>query len=411
MCARTLVIWGLCLLPLRGQSLDSLLDEALRANPEIIAAQKRYEAARQRPSRESSLPDPMLSLGYASNGGPWPGAGLGVDPTSNIGFMVSQELPAPGKLKLRGEIASKEAEAAYAQYGAVRLGVTARLKIAYHQLHHATQATEIMRTNQKLLANLIKVAEARYSVGRAAQQDVFRAQAQYAIMETQILRMEQDKPIQQAVINSILNRPRDTPVTVPAEMKPGDLTVSLEDLLARARDDAPAIMRDQKMIERSQLALNLARKGYYPDYVVSGGYFNQGAMPPMYQFRVDVRIPLYSWRKQRADVNDQAFQVSEARHNYEAEQQSLAARIQEEYTKAQTARRLMTLYTNTVIPQASLALESGRASYETGALDFMSLLMNFMTMVDYQLNYHEEMVRFHVALARLEEMTGIVPDK
>ena len=57
--------------------LDDLIREALAGNPEILAAQKKYEAARQRPSQESSLPDPVLSLGYASNGGPLPGQGLG----------------------------------------------------------------------------------------------------------------------------------------------------------------------------------------------------------------------------------------------------------------------------------------------------------------------------------------------
>ena len=51
------------------------------------------------------------------------------------------------------------------------------------------------------------------------------------------------------------------------------------------------ILREQKMMERSELAANLARRDYYPDYTVSGGYFNQGSMPPMWQFRVDVKLP------------------------------------------------------------------------------------------------------------------------
>ena len=79
-----------------AQPLPSLVDEALRGNREILAAQKRYEAARQRPGQESSLPDPTVSLGYTSNGWPYPGAGLGRDVTSNIGVMVSQEMPFPG---------------------------------------------------------------------------------------------------------------------------------------------------------------------------------------------------------------------------------------------------------------------------------------------------------------------------
>jgi outer membrane protein TolC len=256
----------------------------------------------------------------------------------------------------------------------------------------------------------MEIAESRYSVGKAAQQDIFRAHAQFAIMETQILRMEQDKQVQQAIINSLLSRAPDTPVVPPGEMQPGEMTVTLEEMLAHARTDTPAVMRDQKMVERSELALNLARKEYAPDYVLSGGYFNQGGMPPMYQVRLDVKLPAYFWRKQRAEVTEQVYGVGEARRNYEAAKQNLAARIREEYANAQTARKLMDLYSKSVTPQASLALESSLSSYETGTLDFLSVLTNFMTVVDYELNYHEEMVRFHQALVRLEEMTGLEID-
>ena len=69
--------------------LDDLVSEALANNPAILAAQKRYEAARQRPSQVSSLPDPMFSLGYTSSGNPLPGAQLSVSPTSAIGTMPS----------------------------------------------------------------------------------------------------------------------------------------------------------------------------------------------------------------------------------------------------------------------------------------------------------------------------------
>ncbi len=45
-------------------------------------------------------------------------------------------------------------------------------------------------------------------------------------------------------------------------------------------------------------------------------------------------------------------------------------------------------------------------SYETGSLDFLPVFSNFMNLVEYQLMYHEEIMQFHVAVARLEEMTG-----
>src|SRR5215212_2169227 len=85
--------------------LADVVAEVVSKHPEIAAARHRYDAARQRPAQERSLPDPMVSAGYSANGRPWPGAGLGVEPTSNVCFIVSQEIPYPGKRDLRASIA------------------------------------------------------------------------------------------------------------------------------------------------------------------------------------------------------------------------------------------------------------------------------------------------------------------
>src|SRR5512140_2966813 len=108
---------------LRAQALDLLVNEARQNNREILAAQKKYEAARQKPSQERSLADPMVSVGYTSSGAPYPVAGIGSAVTANVGVMVSQELSFPGKRALRGEIAAKEASAEFEQYLTVRLNV------------------------------------------------------------------------------------------------------------------------------------------------------------------------------------------------------------------------------------------------------------------------------------------------
>ena len=173
--------------------LDDLLAEALRNNPEILAAQKSYEAARQRPSQASSLPDPMFSPGYASNGRPWPGAALGREPTSNIGFMVSQEFPFPGKRKLRGDMAVKEADAVFQQYEAIQLNVLSRLKQAYYRRAYAYAATAVLDRNLELARKLLRITEARYSVGRAAQQDVIKTQTQISILETRRVQLDREK--------------------------------------------------------------------------------------------------------------------------------------------------------------------------------------------------------------------------
>jgi len=387
--------------------IEELVSEALRSNPEILAAQKRYEAARQRPTQESSLPDPMLSLGYTSAGSPRPFAGIGVEPSANAGLMISQEIPFPGKRKLRGDMARKEAGAEFEQYQGTQLNVVSRLKQAYYRLYYAYAASDVLERNKELLRKLLRITEARYSVGRAAQQDVFKTQTELSILEARLVNLTRERGAREAEINSLLNRAPERPLARPAEIEPKDTIILLDDLYAAARENSPMLRRDQKMIERTELALNLARKDYYPDYVLSGGYFNQGSMPDMYQFRIDIKLPTYFWRKQRAAVTEQAQSLSQSRRTYESTNQALHFRIKDDFLMATTSNRLMKLYGQTVIPQASLALESSLATYETGTIDFLSVLTNYVTVVEYEMNYYEELQNYYLALSRLEEMTGL----
>ena len=390
-----------------AQPVSSLVEEALRNSREVLAAQKKYEALRQRPSQESALPDPVLSLGYVSNGPPWPGAGLGTNPTSNLGLSVSQEMPAPGKRGLRGQIAGKEAEAAFDDYLALRLNVTARLKQAYHELHHAIVAAEFVKRYQEQMRNILSISEARYTVGRAAQPDIFKAQTQLAVFETQLVRYEQERAAKEIEINALLNRQTGGHIEIPEDVPLGEMAPPLEELLARARQHAPMLARDRAAVQQSELATNLARKDYYPDYTVSGGYFNQGGMAPMWQVRVDFKLPAYFWRKQRAEVAQQVYAASGARNAYGATEIALEARVRELYSVAEAAYKLAGLYEKSVTPEARLTLESSMASYETGKVDFTSLFSNFMNVVDYELAYHEQVMQFQVALAQLEEATGV----
>lgn len=390
--------------------LNDLIREALAGNPEILAAQKRYEAARQRPAQESSLPDPVLSLGYASNGGPLPGQGLGTQPTSNIGFMVSQEIPSSGKRKLRGDIAAKEADAEFQEYLAVQLSVRSRVTQAFHRLHHAYAALDILTENKDLLAQVIRVSEARYSAGKAAQQDILKAQTQLSILEARIVEKQQDRNIAESEINAVLNRRPGTPLGIPEDSQPEPLGLTVDELLAKAAGASPDLRRAQEVIQRNELAVNLARKDFQSDYTVSAGYFNMGGMPPMYQFRVDVPIHLHTGQRQRPALDEQVHRLHESRYEFEAADQDLQFRVREAYLAAQTAYRLVKLYADTILPQSSLTIESSLPSYETGGTDFLSVLTNIMTKVDSEERYHEQVMMYEVARARLEELTGVPLD-
>lgn len=386
--------------------LPDLIAEALTNNPEVRAAQKSYEAARQRPTREGSMPDPTLSLGYSSNGGPLPGQQLGSNPTSNIGFMVSQEIPYPGKRKLRGEIAAKDAEAEFWQYQAVGLNVRSRLIQAFHRLHHAYAALEILTHGKGLISEMLRISEARYTVGKTSQQDIFKAQTQLSMMETRIIAMRQDQRSAEAEINSLLNRKPGTPVGTPVGVEPEPLPMTLENVLLQAADTSPELGRRLKAIARGELSVNLAKKEFHSDYTVSAGYFNQGTMSPMYQVRVDIPLRLHTEQKQRPALNEQVDMLAGARRGYEAAEQNLQFRVRDAYSAAETAWRLRTLYRDTILPQSQLTVDASLLAYQTGTTDFVFVLNNLITKVDVEEQLHQQELAYALALARIEELTG-----
>jgi len=391
--------------------LSDLVAEALANNPEIQAAQKSYEAARQRPSQASSLPDPMFSPGWTSNGNPLPGAQLGTNPTASIGFMVSQEVPYPGKRSLRGQIAAKDAEAEFQTWQATQLNVLSRLKQAYYRLSYDHTAIPVLERNRVVLDRLLRITEARYSVGKAAQQDIFKTQTQISVLESRVIQLQRDQAARQAELNALLNRRPGQPISLPPELEAKQSVRSLDELFALASRQSPMLTKDQRMIERSELAVNLAHKDYFPDFTFSGGYFNQGSMSPMYQARVDITIPLYYRRKQSAALTEQTQMLAQARRSYEATNQNLHFQIQDEFLAAEASWKLLQLYSSTTVPQASLALESSLSSYEAGTVDFLSVLTNYMSVLEFELNYYEELQNYYVSLSRIEEMIGapVVP--
>ena len=90
--------------------LRDLLNEAEQNNPQIQAARSSWEATKQIPPQVSTLPDPQFTAQQVNVGSPRPFAGYTNSDFAYFGLGVSQDFPYPGKLRLRGEMAKRDAD-------------------------------------------------------------------------------------------------------------------------------------------------------------------------------------------------------------------------------------------------------------------------------------------------------------
>lgn len=390
-------------------SLPALVGELIRSNPDIKAASARHTAALQRPSIEGSLPDPKASFGWMSPTYPVPGRGLGVEPTASVNLQVGQELPYPGKLALKSNAARKEAENTGHMYDAVVRRKVAELKQAFYDLGLAERTTLLLRENQESLRQLSKVAQARYTVGQGMQQDLIKAGTEVSILDNRLIALDQQKRSLSAQINALLGRPWSgvpLQVVLPAgdDELPG--LEPLESLQSRLKQSAPMLLAQQSMIDTRKVGVEVARKDYYPDFDLMTGYYYQGSMPNMWEVRVGVSIPVFYKRKQQREVALAAAELNEAAENYRSAEQSLNYQLQDAYARADTARKLADLYNKQILPQSRLALESSLTSYQTGAVDFLTVFSNFNMTLDYRMSLYEQQAEYLKALATIEELTG-----
>src|SRR6516225_9239031 len=140
----------------RVTRLADLLEEAERVHPAIKAQAQMIESKRARIPQVRSLPDPTVGAGWMGNITFYSVQHL--DPSSYRGISVMQELPFPGKLTLRGQIAEKDVDAEKWNLEAARRQVRAGVKSAYYELGSVDQAIAHTQRNKELLEKLARVA-------------------------------------------------------------------------------------------------------------------------------------------------------------------------------------------------------------------------------------------------------------
>ena len=385
--------------------LEDLVREALQKNPGIQSALRQVEALRHRVPQVKTLPDPTVSIGWAGNITP-----LSVqqgDPSSYRGVGASQMLPYPGKLKLRGEIADREAEAAWWDYEAARRKLVADVKSAYYDYFAASKAVEITQKNKDLLQKLSGIAEARYRVGKGVQQDVLRSQVEISLLLQRLTVFEQQQRTAQVRLNTLLYRDAEASLPSPASFEPAKIAHSLGELYTLAREQDTGLQREQRMIERDQYAVNLAQKDYRPDFSVSYMYQQRPDLPDMHGFTVAANIPIFYRTKQREAVREQTQQLASTQQSKENRQTELSFAVKQQYLLAKSSEQLLKLYSQAIVPQSSLALESSMASYQVGTVDFLTILTNFTVVLDYEVSYYRELANYQMALANLEPLVGV----
>ncbi len=389
--------------------LADLLQEAEKNNPQIEAARQGWQAAKQVPTQVSTLPDPQFTLQHLSVGSPRPFAGYTNSDFAYIGLGVTQDIPYPGKLKLRGEIAKREADVSQQQVESVCRAVLAEVKTAYFQLAYLSKTLAILESDGELLKEVEQAADSRYRSGKGNQQDVLQAQLQKTKLVREIAMHHLEVGKVEAQLKQFLNRPQDSPDIEPADLTETPLLQSYDELLIATKAQNPELGGAQKMIEKHSLQVDLARKDFYPDFNVQ--YMWQRTDPTQfrayYMLSFGVRVPIYRSRKQKPELAQTQSEELRARSELEAQSQQVASELRSQYVVAQQTAELLKIHREGLSPQALSEFQAGLAAYQSNKQDFQAVLTAFLDVLHLDEAYWQNVAEYETAIARLEQITGL----
>ncbi|MGD9234176.1 MAG: TolC family protein, partial [Desulfobacterales bacterium] len=388
--------------------LPELLKEATERNPEIIAAKEKWQSAQDIIGARGALPDPQLSFQqYVES------VETRVGPIKRA-YGLKQKLPFYGKRGLMSEIATKEAEALEASYETVRQEVVRRVKIAYYDLFYLSKLIDITDEEKEILKRFEQTATIKYETGKGSQQNILKVQVEMNRLEDRRLTLLNRKKTSEARLNVLLDRTSDHPVKKPVQPEFRDFFYIKQQLIRLARDHRPELKMGDAWIEKSDRALILAKKDYYPDLTIGANYIEIDKGPLMFSdngqdaFNVvfSINVPLWS-NKLSSQVGSATKMVTAQKSVYKSILNRTLFEIEDNLFKIETARETSNLYQNVLIPRAEQSLKSAEVGYITGVVNFLDLLDAERVLLKIQFDYWKSYTDYVKGIADMERAVGI----
>jgi len=395
---------------LESGPLSALVAEALANNPDLKAAEARWQLSERKVTPARTLDDPRLGFAFSN----YPVDSLAGDETPMTGkdIQLSQSFPFPGKLGAKGEIAEQQALWYKGTYEDARLQLVQKVKDAWYRLYFQDRAIAVTEKNAEILDNFIRLTETRYEVGSGLQQDVLKAQIERSKLMDRLFNLRQQHTTILADLNTLRNRPAATPIETVEELVTTPVEKSLDTLQALAMENRPLYGSYQSLVDRYESQRKLAQLDNYPDFNVWAGYrireeVRGDPVPGTDFVSAGVSINLPIWREKRQEaVAEAEAGIRMARQQFEDFRSRVAFAIHDSYAQLEKNRDLVLLFRSGIIPQAQQSFEASLAAYQVGDVDFLNLLDSLMTLYRYEIDYHRVLADYQRNLAQLEAATG-----
>jgi len=356
---------------------------------------------------QGKVEDPNLTAGYFIEN-----AETRVGP-QRAKYGVSQKFPFFGKLASRGRVALKDRDIAYENYNAVKREVIKELKHTFFDIYWVRKSILVTKEIKELLDMLEKVAESRYSTGIASQQDVLKGQVEISRLIDKLLILDKQEVTLTEELNTLLNRPVETPTGNIENFNLTPFNYSLEELFDLAKEHKQELKAAYLNVDKHKEIVSLKKKDYFPDFTLGADFIDVGSGKTTmlndgqdaWIGMIKINVPIWLGRI-NASVKEAMNRLSSSEELYQNVNNRVLFQIKDFHFKLKTAENLVNLYKLTLVPQAEESLNAAQASYETGRTSFLDIMDSERVLLNYKDAYFRATADYEKTIADLERAIG-----
>lgn len=366
-------------------TLESYLQRAQAANPELQAFEKQYQAAMQRIPQATALPNPMFEI---SNFVKF--IEMRAGPHNNV-LSLRQEIPWFGKRRSRGDEATAEADALRFAYQNQQLTLARTVALAFFEYGYTEEMMRLTATSRDLLRELEPIVEGKVRSGGEINA-LLRLKVEVGITDDRLQSLTQQRVVQSARLGELLALPEPTLLPWPEWQPPEAISPDGVLLTEAIQIHHPELQMLEQMIESATVRRRIARLESFPDvtvgihYLQSGRNMGPGDRQDAWSATVGFTLPIW-FTKNKAARAEADFSQDAAKSDYASRLNGLRSELSTSLARLSDANRRLQLYGEELLDLAEQAVANTRASYESGRTGILEVIDSERSLLDLQLLY------------------------
>ena len=335
--------------------------------------------------------------------------------------MIAMEFPFPDTLALKGQVITEDVLIAQKGFEIALRDLVTEIKLAYYDYLFVVEAIRINEENQKLLQQMIAIAQTKFRVGRGKYSNVIMAQVELSKLANVIITLEQQRETIIARLNTLLNVSADLPLGIPVPVAEERVVSTLAELYALAVQNRQEIQKQKLVISKMGLVVEMAKQMTYPDPTLGASYFENRSMPDL---KHGEKMPMTFMTQRTLNPKNTAWfghrnsyiyemdiKIEAMEHQIEKLESDLRFVVKKHHFGMETADRSIRLYRQTLLPQAQQALSAANTAYQAAQIDFLSFLDAQRTLLNLRIEEQQALRDYRQHLAQLEQAAGIMLPK